>query len=115
MLEEQTGGATRGVGEYSDGQVRLLYVRPDLQTDAFRKRAQEALEKAPDRHPLVVDDEVGEWKADVEVHDHAIVIHLPTGSGRGILVSMDPEIARNLTNFVQECTEIVQNPPQSES
>ena len=35
--------------------------------------------------------------------EEAIIVHFPTGSNRGVVVSLEPEAASNLTTFMIEC------------
>lgn len=104
LIENRAGGATRGVGYYTEDAMKLLYTREDLRTDQFLGRAETIMTEARGREPLMADDgKLGSRLAGLELYEEAVLIHFIKGKGQGLVISVEPVVAQRLADFVAEC------------
>ena len=97
-VRDRTGGALRGAAAYGTDDGRLLYCRDDDARDALCCAA-----GCPGRG--ADDDSRGDQRrAIVELYDDSVVIHIREGPESGVVLSLDPGVARQLGGFVDECT-----------
>lgn len=95
----------RGTVRYKGNQTDVVYLRDDIrkvrlesQIDRMLTRLRpEASTREEQSFPF------GELRTTVRVFEDAIVLHFPTGHDRGIVVSLEPETARDLNTFIGEC------------
>lgn len=108
-LERKAGEYHRGTVRY-DGNVNdVLHLRDDVketrltsEIDRMLKRMRpESSAKEERSFPF------GELKATVRLFQEAIIIHFPRGYDRGIIVSLEPETARDLSTFIGECEKLL--------
>jgi hypothetical protein len=45
----------------------------------------------------------GDLHATVRVFDDAIILHFPVAANQGVVVSLEPDAARQLTTFINRC------------
>jgi hypothetical protein len=60
---------------------------------------------------LVTEDEyprLGAIQATTEIHEHGIILHLVEGASEGTAVTFDREAGQDLTQFIERCTQILQ-------
>ncbi len=110
FMKDVVGKYLRGVLAYDEDGFDAVYVREDV----MRSRADDASlpEDLPVIHDLALTEErlpgevsaFGRYHATVRVFDDAVLIQLVVGENRGYGISLDPEAARQLDQFVQRCT-----------
>ena len=100
-LRDRVGEHLRGVVRYHRETLDILYLRDDVrevrlesQFDRLEPESRSAEERA---FPL------GDLYVTVRRFEEAIIMHFPTGNNRGIVVSLEPETARDLNTFTTEC------------
>lgn len=106
-LREEAGSALRVVIWYTADDFGGLYVRDDLDREAVVDRARylsERLTIGPDPLDGSPMESLGEERAMVQVREEAVIIRFPVTADRGLVVSLDVEAARDLHEFVTECT-----------
>lgn len=54
-------------------------------------------------------EELGESKAMVQVREHVVILRFPMERNKGLVVSLDVEVARDLHGFVVECDKLLQD------
>ena len=116
FLESRAGDSLRVVGRYNGETCTLEYVREDLPREEIRDRV-DALRANitwswnPPGHPTV--EKLGTKQASLQVRKKAVILHLPLGEERGVLIGLEPEASRNLTTFITDCMSHVDglNPP----
>lgn len=104
-LERQANTYHRGTVRYDGNSTDTLYLRDDIketrlssQIDRMLRRLRpESSSKEESSFPF------GDLHATVRLFDEAILLHFPTGKDRGIVVSLEPETARDLNTFIGEC------------
>lgn len=83
----------------------MLYLRTDLREERLSSQIGRMLTRL---RPEASSSEersfpFGDMHATVRLFDAAIVLHFPTGHNRGTVVSLAPEVARELDTFVGDC------------
>jgi len=110
LVHGRAGDSVRLVAAYSADDWQALYVRDDLKTEALRDAVPPLIDRLRKYEPIVVPelyDRVGPAEATVELHEHAAVVHIPEGDCRGVVVSLDREVARGLSAFVRNCEDVL--------
>lgn len=106
-LYENTGDHLRALGQYSDDNERVLFIRDD---DNQPSRAEfltflDNLKNDANslhRHNVY---SAGELHASVELYDNEVVIHIHAKDPYGIAMSLDPAAGSNLLTFIESCTD----------
>lgn len=104
-LKEQTDDYLRGVGVYDADDYELLYLREDLRTERVRgeldkmvtRFRQESRAREQRAFPF------GELTGTVRTFEEAMVMHYPHTQERGIVVTFEPGVGRDLNTFMHEC------------
>lgn len=104
-LREKCGDYLRGIVRYDRDSTDTLYLRDDIrevrlqsQIDRMLHRLKpEAGSKEERSFPF------GDLHTTLRCFDEAIIMHFPTGVNRGVVVSLEPETARQLNTFVGKC------------
>jgi hypothetical protein len=121
FIEDRVGDSLRGVVWYDAADWEAVYVRPDLATRELYDRLDEICDRARSTRSLFREADyppLGETTATTDVHENGVVLHFPEGPESGTLVSLDRAVARDLSEFLLECTEVLQGdaaaePPES--
>jgi hypothetical protein len=108
FLDDVAGRHLRGIVRYHADDYRFLFDRADA---GWGPGEQADLEAFVDqfRHAELTETErtealnVGNHHATVRLYDEAVVLHFPQGEDVGTLVSLDPEAATDLAEFVSAC------------
>lgn len=104
-LQDRVGEHLRGVVRYHRDTLDILYLRDDVREARLESQLDRMIDRLePESHsaeerafPL------GDLYVTVRRFEEAIIMHFPTGNKRGIVVSLEPETARNLNTFTTEC------------
>jgi hypothetical protein len=104
-LDDRAGDYHRGTVRYNAEETKILYLRDDLKKSRLssevdrmlRRLRPEATSKEKQAFPF------GDLHATARLFDEAIILHFPTGTNRGVVVSLEPETARQLNTFIGEC------------
>lgn len=104
-LEERAGEYHRGTVRYDGEDTSVLYLREDLKERRLMSEIDRMLGRLrPEATPKEERSfPFGELRATVRLFEGAILLHFPTGNDRGIVVSLEPETARDLKTFIGEC------------
>lgn len=106
-LDEQAGEYLRGVVRYDRESTDVPHLRDDVresrlisQIDRMLSRLRPESTSAEERSfPF------GDLHVTLRMFDEAIIMHFPLGRDRGVVVSLEPETARQLNTFVGGCLE----------
>ena len=105
FLEKTAGEYHRGTVKYEGSESDVLYLRDDIRKQRMLSQIDRMLTRL---RPEATSNEerafpFGDLHATVRTFDEAIIMHFPTGDDRGVLVSLEPETARDLNTFIGEC------------
>lgn len=105
-LQDRAGEYHRGTIQYDRHDFDILHTRDDVRETYLRSRVDRILKRI--RPESSTEEErsfsFGELNATVRLFDEVIIIHFPQAKDRGIIVSLEPETASNLSTFIEECT-----------
>jgi len=106
FLKDEAGDSLRAVEWYREGEAELIYIRDDLELGEMEERAEEIHEAltwdwTPPEAARI--RELGDELATVSVRREAVLVHLPAGEEYGVVVGLEPEAARSLHRFVNDC------------
>ena len=109
-LEEKVDTYHRGTIRYDGNSTDIAYLRDDLREQRMQSQVDRMLERLrPESSPR---EErafpFGDLHTTVRVFDEALIMHFPTGSDRGVVVSLEPETARDMNSFIGECERCIQ-------
>ncbi|MFB6085067.1 MAG: hypothetical protein ABEJ94_12570 [Halorientalis sp.] len=110
LIRGRAGDAFRAAVKYDRHDWTMLYVRDDVATRELRDALDTLVDRARSRDPVVtpdVYDGIGETQATVELHEGAALIHLRETDTRGVVVSLDRDIAQGLGAFVTRCNDVL--------
>jgi len=104
-IERQAGEYHRGTVRYDGDETDVMYLREDVKKTRLTSQIDEMLERL--RPEASVSEQrafpFGDLNATVRLFDEAILVHFPVGTDRGIVVSLEPEVARDLNAFIEGC------------
>ena len=104
-LEERAGEYHRGTVRYDQTDTDVLHLRDDVREERMLSEINRMLQRL--RPEATMQEEqafpFGELHATVRVFEDALVLHFPISSKHGVVVSLEPETARNLNTFLGEC------------
>ena len=107
FLKRQAGENLRGVAHYYEDGYELLYAREDVSRrydeDRFEELFSTIRKEMSERTQQESVYELGTLHCTVRLFDDGIVLNFSQGDKIGTSVSLDPEVASNLTNFAHEC------------
>ncbi len=114
LVKARAGRSFRTAFCYDADGWDALYVRTDLATDdleaavpalAERARSQEPLVRGRDYPPL------GAQRASVFLHENAVLVQFSEpDSETGVVLTLDTEVAGNLSEFVKACETVLTEP-----
>lgn len=104
-LKDTTGEYLRGVVSYNGNEYDIQFIRDDLR----ERRLKSEVDKMIDR--LRQESRSREHRAfpfgnlngTVRSFEEAMVMHFPSTQSRGTVVTLDPEVARQLNTFIGAC------------
>ena len=105
FLEDRAGTLYRATVRYDGDSTDVLYLRDDVREDRMRSEIDRMLRRL---RPESKSKETrsfpfGQLHATVRSFEEAVVMHFPIGRDRGIVVSLEPEAAKNLNTFIRRC------------
>lgn len=107
FLEDRAGDALRFVAEYNSVGYEIVYLNDKLDQTCVNERLgtiysnlSGVKDESIDQHTM--QSELGTRYATLQMHDRAVIINVPLEE-RGVLISLDPEVTRNISNFVVQC------------
>lgn len=104
-LREQAGEYLRGVVTYDGDEYEVQYIRDDLRTQRLKSEVDTMIERLrrESRPGERRSFPFGELNGIVRSFEEAMVMHFPSTQGRGTVVTLDPEVARQLNTFIGAC------------
>jgi len=112
LVRGRAGEAFRAALKYDQRDWTMLYIRDDVATEELGETLDTLVDRLRDSDPVAESDVyrgVGETQATVELHEKAALIHLRETDTRGVVVSLDRDIAQGLGQFVNRCNGVLGN------
>lgn len=104
-LNDRLGDLLRGVAHYQMEEFEVVYIRDDIQEQRHRDEVEEMLSRI--KHERSPEEEqsfpFGHLSATVRVFDEAIFMHFPVENQTGVVVALEPAVAKSLNSFVGDC------------
>lgn len=110
FVEQQAGDAYRAAFHYDEDGIERIHVRDDLPRDRLEEVVPDVYDRVQRTRALLRKEDyppLGPARATTEVHDDGVVLHFPESEKEGVIVSLDRDVARQLTGFVVRCTSIL--------
>ncbi|AEN07770.1 hypothetical protein Halar_0533 (plasmid) [halophilic archaeon DL31] len=109
-LERKAGEYHRGTVRYDGNETDILHLREDVREERLTSQIDRMLSRLrPESSPKEERSfPFGDLNATVRLFQEAIILHFPRGNNRGIVVSLEPETARDLNTFIGECSNLLQ-------
>jgi len=110
LVHSRAGDSFRGAVRYDADDWSVLYIRDELATDQLRDSMATIVERARNSEPVVPEDQyeqMGATQALVELYDRAVLLHFREGPSRGLLASLDRDVAQGLGQFVNSCNSVL--------
>jgi len=106
-LVNRVGQDLRGVLQYDGEDTKTLHLRDDLRQSEMQSRIDRMLGrlKPESTRAEAAAFPFGDLHVTVRCFDEAIILHFPTERERGIVVSLEPAIATDLTSFARTCSQ----------
>lgn len=91
--------------QYDENDTDVLHLREDLEQQRLTSQIDRMLRRLrPESTPAEERSfPFGELNATVRLFDEAIILHFPRRKDQGVVVSLEPEAARDLNTFIGEC------------
>lgn len=108
-LEQQAGDNLRGVAEYDEEETKVLYLRRNIRHERLKTEVDEMVDRLRPESSKAETNAfpLGELKVTVRRFEDAIIMHFPGGESQGVVVALDPDVARNLNRFTSECLQLI--------
>lgn len=110
-LREQVGGGLRTVVIIHGEGHEMHYLRDDLRAEYAKSTFTAVVEafRLEDafKNPGIEGTPVGERRAEIQVHENAVVLQFPYSESESILISLGPEVGHDLLQFIGQCRTIV--------
>lgn len=104
-LNERVGNVLRGVAHYRQSEFEIVYLRDDIQKQRHHEEVEQMLTRI--KHEGAAEEEqsfpFGHLHATLRIFDETIFIHFPIENQTGVVVALEPEVARSLNSFVGDC------------
>ena len=105
-IKSRAGDNLRAVIRYSKSEYSLAYLRHDISEPNFLRRMEEVLlnitKSGPNRNQALT-EELGPLEASVHVREKGVILHFPIERENGVVISLEPGAARQLSTFIREC------------
>lgn len=105
FLKDQAGDYLRGVAVYNADSYETVYVRDNVRTKRFESDVDRMIDRlrqesrAREQRSFPFDDLNGI----VRSFGDGMVMHFPQAQERGTVITLDPEVARQLNTFMEQC------------
>lgn len=110
-LKDTAGDYLRGVVSYNGNEYDIQFIRDDLRERRLKSEVDKMIdrlrEESRSREHRAFP--FGNLNGTVRSFEEAMVIHFPSTQSRGTVVTLDPEIARQLNTFVGSCLDRIDN------
>lgn len=105
FLNDRAGEYHRGTVRYRPEGMEILYLREDVEAQRLDSEIEGMLNRLRPESSRVEADAFpfGTLHATVRRFDDAIILHFPVEDDNGIVVSLEPQTARDLNTFIGEC------------
>lgn len=113
FLEEEVGDGLRAVVAYTPEAAEVLELRADLQGEVNLGAFEATVDQARTIAELLYyvgelqGETLGQPVANAAVFEHTIVFQLPLERGHGVIVTLERNVGRDLSSFVERCREIL--------
>ncbi|NHN61328.1 MULTISPECIES: hypothetical protein [Halorussus] len=106
-LRDSTGESLRVVCRYDAEGYEVQYVRPDLRRETLDAEIARTVDhlRGESRAREQREFPFSDLNGTVRSFDEAVVMHFPLPQERGIVVTLDSDVARQLNEFMRECIE----------
>ncbi len=106
-LVDRVGQDLRGVLQYDGDDTKTLHLRDDLRQSEMQSRIDRMLRRLKPESMRAEEAafSFGDLHVTVRCFDEAIILHFPTEQEQGIVVSLEPAIATDLTSFARTCSQ----------
>lgn len=106
-LKQTAGDYLRGVVHYHGEEYDVRFIRDDLRTQRLKSDVDKMIDRLrrESRSGERQSFPFGELNGTVRSFEDAMVMHFPSTQERGTVVTLDPEIARQLNTFIGSCLE----------
>lgn len=110
-LEDRVGEDLRGVVRYSDHTNDVKYLREDIREERLRSQIDRMLDRIQPESSSREERSFpfGDLYVTMRRFEEAVVLHFPTGSNRGVVVTFEPKIASNFAAFTDACYDRIQD------
>lgn len=111
LVDEQAGENFRSAFHYDEDSWDALYVREDLVTSDLQDIVPALAQRAREHEPLVREQDyegLGTQRASISLYSEAVLVHLREDGHSGIVVTLDKDVARNISDFVARCESVLQ-------
>lgn len=104
-LNDRVGDLLRGVAHYREDEFTVVYLRDDVREERHRDEVGQMLNRI--KHEGTAKEEqsfpFGHLHATLRIFDQTILLHFPIENQTGVVVALEPEVARSLNSFVGDC------------
>ena len=110
LVEEQAGGNFRAAFAYDADDWTALYVRSDLATTELQAIVPSLAERARHHEPLIREQDypgLGAHRPSLSLHDDAVLIQFRVGERSGVVITLDNDVAQDLSEFVRRCESVL--------
>ncbi|WP_435175670.1 DUF7522 family protein [Halorussus sp. AFM4] len=104
-LRDHVDSSLRGITVYDADNYDVIYIREDLRAERVRSEVDQMVERL--RQETRVREQqsfpFGGLNGTLRSFEDAMVMHFPDTQERGTVVTLEPEVGRDLNMFMHEC------------
>ena len=110
FLKSEAGEYLRGVAAYNADGYETVYLRDDVRTKRFESEVDRMIDRlrqesrAREQRSFPFEDLNGI----VRSFSDGMVMHFPRAQERGTVITLDPEVARQLNTFMEQCLQRIE-------
>lgn len=108
-ISRRANDSFRGLARYSGDDLEVVHSRDDLEERDMRERAETIHRAVRPRGAAYALDELGETRATVQMRADAVILHFPVDGDTGYLVGLEPDIARDLSSFIDDGKRLIED------
>lgn len=112
LIEEQAEEHFRAAFRYDETDWQALYVRPELATGDLESVVPTLADRVRGEEPIVREEDypmLGAQRASISLHDEAVLVHIREGPESGVVLTLDTEVAPDLSAFVARCERVLRD------